>query len=133
MKGVLGAYVLDARAQEELAAAEAKVRGAEGLTYENRALTASRRKEVQICVFTQGFIEEPREILVELVDRAGHILGHDVPPALAHQSFPGAVWIADDFVVYPEPIPTEEPRLVVLPHRVSFLGPAEGVRDPIAF
>jgi len=133
MRGVLGAYILDAGAQAKMVDSEAQIHCVEGMVYENRALNAARQKNLQICVFTQGFIEEPREILIELVDGAGHILGHDVPPALAHYNFPGAVWISDDFVVYPEPIPAEEPKLVLLPHRVNFLGPAEGVQGPIAF
>ena len=52
------------------------------------------------------------------------IYGHDVPRKCKLSSSAvrnGAIWISDDFVVYPDIIPKSEPKFVVLPRSVDFL------------
>ncbi|MDD3232879.1 MAG: hypothetical protein PHT00_01755 [Candidatus Methanomethylophilus sp.] len=132
-KGVIGVFVLSEEERQELVRAEGGIITSGGMVYENRALKASTQKEAAICVFSHGFLEESRDILVEMADNEGHIYGHDVPKNMRTREFPNGVWISDDFVVYSNPIPKEEPHIVVLPQRLSFLGQDEGVSDSVAF
>ncbi len=131
--GVVGAYCLTEQERAALSTAERKEPAVGGMCYDNQALLASERKEAVICVFSRGFLEEPNAILVEMMDDRGRVLGHDIPRSMRGQVFPGAIYVSDDFVVYPEPVSERAPRLVVLPQRLSFLGTEEGVSDAVAF
>ncbi len=124
-RGVLDAFVIDGDTRSMIEREESGIRASGGLVYENLGIDRSRGMDTHVCVFSEGFITEPRGPLVVMTDDAGTIYGHNVPMKCKLSSSAvrnGAVWISDDFVVYPDRVPRREPKFVVLPCRLDFLG-----------
>ncbi len=123
-EGVRDAFVIDDSVRAMIETEESEIRTSGGFAYENLGIDRSRGMDTQVCVFSDGFITNPDGPMVVMMDDAGDIYGHSVPrngglsSAAVRQ---GAVWMADDFVIYPDRIPKSEPRFVVLPHPVDFL------------
>lgn len=124
-EGVLDAFVIDGDTRSMIECEESSIRTSGGLVYENLGMDRSRGMDTHVCVFSKGFITEPGGPLVVMTDDTGTIYGHNVPRKCKLSSFTvrsGAVWISDDFVVYPDIIPRCEPKFVVLPYKLDFLG-----------
>ncbi len=123
-EGVRGAFVIDDSVRTMIETEESGIRTSGGFVYENLGMDRSRGMDTQVCVFSDGFITNPDSPMIVMMDEAGDIYGHNVPKNRGLSSAAvrnGAVWMADDFVIYPDRIPKSEPRFVVLPHPVDFL------------
>lgn len=132
-KGVHSVFILDDATNIRMELEESKHVGI-GSAYENRGLIESRNRELRICVFSDGFLEAPTEMMTVLIDSAGRIFGHDVPEGMPRSKIrEGGFWVSSYFVMYADSIPTSELKFVVVPHSVNFIGEAEGVRDVIAY
>ena len=122
--GVLDAFVIDEDVLSMIEGEESNIRTSGGLVYENLGIDRSKEMDTHVCVFSKGFITDPKGPMVVMTDDTGAIYGHDVPRKCKLSSSAvrnGAVWISDDFVVYPDIIPKSEPKFVVLPRSVDFL------------
>ena len=122
--GVLDAFVIDEDVLSMIEGEESNIRTSGGLVYENLGIDRSKEMDTHVCVFSKGFITDPKGPMVVMTDDTGVIYGHDVPRKCKLSSSAvrnGAVWISDDFVVYPDIIPKSEPKFVVLPRSVDFL------------
>lgn len=122
--GVLDAFVIDEDVLSMIEGEESNIRTSGGLVYENLGIDRSKEMDTHVCVFSKGFITDPKGPMVIMTDDTGTIYGHDVPRKCKLSSSAvrnGAVWISDDFVVYPDIIPKSEPKFVVLPRSVDFL------------
>lgn len=132
-EGVHDVFILDDATNIRMELEESKNMGF-GCVYENQALVESRKRDLRICVFSDGFLETPTEMMTVLTDCTGEIYGHDVPAAMPRSKLrEGGVWVSSSFVMYADPIPKSELKFVVKPHGVSFIGPQEGVCDVIAY
>lgn len=130
---VIGAFVMKQRHRLMVEVEESRVRATGGITYENRGLENFRTKELAVCVFSRGFLESPTEIMLTLEDDEGTVCGELVPRGMREAyNDRGGVWVTDDFVVYPEVIPTSDPHFVIVPHGMS-IGEEQGVKDVSAF
>ena len=122
--GVLDAFVIDEDVLSMIEGEESNIRTSGGLVYENLGIDRSKEMDTHVCVFSKGFITDPKGPMVVMTDDTGAIYGHNVPRKCKLSSSAvrnGAVWISDDFVVYPDIIPKSEPKFVVLPRSVDFL------------
>ena len=122
--GVLDAFVIDEDVLSMIEGEESNIRTSGGLVYENLGIDRSKEMDTHVCVFSKGFITDPKGPMVVMTDDTGAIYGHNVPRKCKLSSSAvrnGAVWISDDFVVYPDIIPKSEPKFVVLPRNVDFL------------
>ena len=122
--GVLDAFVIDEDVLSMIEGEESNIRTSGGLVYENLGIDRSKEMDTHVCVFSKGFITDPKGPMIVMTDDTGAIYGHNVPRKCKLSSSAvrnGAVWISDDFVVYPDIIPKSEPKFVVLPRSVDFL------------
>ena len=132
-EGVYDVFVMDGAASVRMELEESKNTGL-GCKYENRGLVESRNRDLRVCVFSEGFLETPTEMMTVMTDDTGEIYGHDVPYAMSRSKIrDGGVWVTSTFVMYPDIIPKSELRFVVIPHGLKFLGEQEGVKDVIAY
>ncbi|AGI48108.1 hypothetical protein TALC_01119 [Thermoplasmatales archaeon BRNA1] len=131
---VIGAYVLDRRTRLKLMLGETGITASGGIAYENKGLDGVRNSDVVFCVFSKGVIYQPTEFTLAMADSEGIVYGHDVPKMMPRESIrDNGVWITDDFIVYPDILPKEQPKFVLYPHFFDVIGPAEGIKTAAAF
>ncbi len=132
-EGVYDVFIMDANVSIRMELEESK-NGGFGCIYENRGLVESRSRDLKVCVFSEGFLETPTEMMSVMTDSTGTIYGHDVPHSMPRSKVrDGGVWVTSTFVMYPDIIPKSELKFVVVPHSLSFIGENEGVKDVIAY
>jgi hypothetical protein len=105
------------------------------MVYENRALDDCYLKDVLMCIFCKGLVEEQKEISMVMMDDFGNITGNDIPPCLRseYQGRKDLIWISDNFVIYTRAKQLSESRIVLLSRKFYALESVEGVSDPICF
>lgn len=132
---IAGVLILDNYVLENLKAEEEAVRTTGGMDYENRALRECFGKDAVICLFCNGFLEEPQEITITMEDSSGNRIGHDVPKCMMaeYEARKDAVWIASNFLVYPNVRQMSEAKVVILPRRLRLLDGVSGLSDVISF
>ncbi|MDR0524016.1 MAG: hypothetical protein LBG62_06325 [Candidatus Methanoplasma sp.] len=133
MDGVAAAFLLDGAALDA-AVAEERVAGTiSGMPMENRALDECVRREVRVCLFCTGAFGDAEGRVLVMEDGDGNVLGHDVIGGRGAEADFGedALWLSDDFVVFPGRRSAGGVRMVMLPRRVSSIGRAEGAGDPV--
>lgn len=132
---VTAAFVIDGETALRIEYEESRIKVTGGFTYENQAVEEGRHADLEVCVFSEGFLSDPDDVTLVMEDSAGQICGHDVPK-FAHASKivrEGAVWVSSDFVVYPDVKLVSEPKFVLMAKHVNFLGPEEGVSRATCF
>ncbi|MBP6021163.1 MAG: hypothetical protein KA502_01060 [Candidatus Methanomethylophilaceae archaeon] len=127
--------ILDGDALDDLKAEEECVQATGGMEYENRALRDCFGKDAVICLFCDGFLEEPHEITIAMEDSSGNRIGHDVPKCMMaeYETRKDAVWIASNFLVYPNIRQMSEAKVVILPQSLRLLDGIAGVSDVVSF
>ena len=77
--GVLDAFVIDEDVLSMIEGEESNIRTSGGLVYENLGIDRSKEMDTHVCVFSKGFITDPKGPMVVMTDDTGAIYGHDVP------------------------------------------------------
>ncbi|MFA6805465.1 MAG: hypothetical protein WCQ23_05240 [Candidatus Methanomethylophilaceae archaeon] len=135
LNGVSAFCYLDNETFQEIKRSEEGVVASGGMVYENRALDDCYLKDVLMCIFCKGLVEEQKEISMVMMDDFGNITGNDVPPCLRseYQGRKDLIWISDNFVIYTRAKQLSESRIVLLSRKFYALESVEGVSDPICF
>ena len=73
-------------------------------------------KDFAAAIFCDSRFPRPDRITIEIVDEDGKLLGHDVPDGLAgyiRKRKGDAIWLSENFVMYPDAITPLRPRMVM--------------------
>lgn len=132
---VIDAFMMKQNLRIKVELEESDITATAGITYENSSLPTSRRKDISICVFSKTFLEVPTTSQMVLADDEGVVCGELLSRYMSRSVVKekGGVWIATDFVVYPDIKITSEPHFIIKPVGYAGLGEAEGVKDVIMY
>jgi hypothetical protein len=131
---VKAAFVLEGEFYRKVIAEERSVTEcAFGMPFVNRALDEVLKRNVAVCLFASGNLENIEEHIMIMEDKHGNIVGHDVPKCMVddYKDNPDIVWLSEDFAIYPDRMDLWEAAMVLLPNKVSSIGKNEGVEDAI--
>ena len=133
--GVVQVEILDQENMLDLRKEENNIILSSGMRYEDRALLECCKKDVILCLFCDGFLEESDDITMIMSDNLGNILGNDVPACRMkeYSERKDVIWISDNFVVYPQVQSWSDPAIVILPRKFRFLDSEKDVKDAISF
>ncbi len=91
------------------------VRGASGFRMENAGMNACASQDSLFVMFCDSDYDRGSEVSIEMVDDRGVTVGHDVPEAMRPQFADrgDVVWIADNFVMFPDRLGPCDARMVM--------------------
>ncbi len=121
LPGVRTAFVMPMELRLRIEAEEGRIRATGGMLYVNRGMEACRDAEVQVCVLSDGFITNPEQFRMTIEDEYGNVCGHDACRSNPVYLYENPMWVDDDFVMYPDVMLKSEPRILILPQKVSHL------------
>jgi hypothetical protein len=133
-KGVERVFVLDGDILKKVFEEEGGIAESSfGMPMDNRALAECMKRNTFLCVFCDYSFELPTDHVMVMEDDAGNRVGHDVPACMCGKfsDDPDAVWMGDDFVMFPNLATSGDLMVVMLPQKVKCLGEKDGVGSPI--
>jgi hypothetical protein len=131
--GIVEAFVLEGDVLKTVLEEEGAVDTSIGMPMENRALEECIKKNTKVCVFCRYSFEQPTEHVMIMEDGNGNIVGHDIPIGSKDDpvSDPDAVWLSEDFVMFPGLMTADEVKVVMLPQKISTVNETDGAKDPM--
>jgi hypothetical protein len=133
-KGVDKVFVLDGDVLKKVLEEEGNITESSfGMPMENRALTECKKRGAFLCVFCDYSFELPTDHVMVMEDSDGNRVGHDVPECMCGKfnDDPDAVWMGDDFVMFPNLTTSGDIKVVMLPQEVKCLSEEDGAGSPI--
>jgi hypothetical protein len=132
-EGVVDVFVLEGDVLDKVLDEEGNVDTSIGMPLENRALEECIKKNTKVCVFCGYSFEQPTEHVMIMEDGNGNIVGHDIPIGSKDDpvSDPDAVWLSEDFVMFPGLMTADEVKVVMLPQKISTVNETDGAKDPM--
>jgi len=130
---VKAVFPLEGELYDIVMAEEGSVTSATGMPLINRALKEVVKRSKAICIFCSSKFEPPMDHVMIMEDTDGNVVGHDIPVNMAHKykNDENAIFISDDFVLYPDRTDMKDIAMVMLPQKVTSVGEAEGVKDAV--
>ena len=132
-EGVHDVFIIDDDLLQKIYAEEESVgRISAGMRYENRAMDECMVRDEVMCVFCDPSFEPRTEPTMLMEDECGHLVGFDVPLCKRdrYACLSNTVWLSDDFVMFTN-VSVNEVIFVMVPQRMTRIGPDDGICDPI--
>lgn len=126
LDGVIAAEQLDDEALKVVTGIETSIRTVSGgMRIENRGILDCAGMSRNYVLFCGSGFPRPDQVTMEMVDDAGEVVGHDVPPCMvdAFRSRDDVIWMSDGFVLYPGLVCDRDVRMVMLSSRMKVSGP----------
>ena len=126
LDGVIAAEQLDGEAMKVVTGIETSIRTVSGgMRIENRGILDCAGMSRNYVLFCGSGFPRPEQVTMEMVDDAGEVVGHDVPPCMvdAFRSRDDVIWMSDGFVLYPGLVCDRDVRMVMLSSRMKVSGP----------
>ena len=126
LDGVIAAEQLDDEAMKVVTRIETSIRTVSGgMRIENRGILDCAGMSRNYVLFCGSGFPRPEQVTMEMVDDAGEVVGHDVPPCMvaAFRSRDDVIWMSDGFVLYPGLVCDRDVRMVMLSSRMKVSGP----------
>lgn len=126
LDGVIAAEQLDDEAMKVVTGIETSIRTVSGgMRIENRGILDCAGMSRNYVLFCGSGFPRPEQVTMEMVDDAGEVVGHDVPPCMvdAFRSRDDVIWMSDGFVLYPGLVCDRDVRMVMLSSRMKVSGP----------
>ena len=126
LDGVITAEQLDDEAMRVVTGIETSIRTVSGgMRIENRGILDCAGMSRNYVLFCGSGFPRPEQVTMEMVDDAGEVVGHDVPPCMvdAFRSRDDVIWMSDGFVLYPGLVCDRDVRMVMLSSRMKVSGP----------
>lgn len=126
LDGVIAAEQLDDEAMRVVTGIETSIRTVSGgMRIENRGILDCAGMSRNYVLFCGSGFPRPEQVTMEMVDDAGEVVGHDVPPFMvdAFRSRDDVIWMSDGFVLYPGLVCDRDVRMVMLSSRMKVSGP----------
>lgn len=126
LDGVIAAEQLDDEAMKVVTGIETSIRTVSGgMRIENRGILDCAGMNRNYVLFCGSGFPRPEQVTMEMVDDAGEVVGHDVPPCMvdAFRSRDDVIWMSDGFVLYPGLVCDRDVRMVMLSSRMKVSGP----------
>jgi hypothetical protein len=137
--GVVEACYLDRGLREDVRDAEsmAEENGAAGglIPFVNEGVWESLRRDecFMLVVRSQTLLLEPQQGVVNLVDGTGKIIGEYLTGERRQKAREeGAIFLSDDFVIYPDSAPQGPPRFILPPLPFHELDGVSGILDVVS-
>ena len=125
LDGVIAAEQLDDEAMKVVTGIETSIRTVSGgMRIENRGILDCAGMSRNYVLFCGSGFPRPEQVTMEMVDDAGEVVGHDVPPCMvdAFRSRDDVIWMSDGFVLYPGLVCDRDVRMVMLSSRMKVSG-----------
>lgn len=126
---VYGVYPLDDPTMEQVTDVESHLEG-KGYVLDNQAVKDLNERSIRYVVFSKGFLEEPKGHIIEFIDMAYGLCGHDVIPGKTEDVPENAIWASKSLVIYPDKLSDKGVSMVFNSYPISFI---EGVDDAVAY
>lgn len=126
LDGVIATEQLDGEAMKVVTGIETSIRTVSGgMRIENRGILDCAGMSRNYVLFCGSGFPRPEQVTMEMVDDAGEVVGHDVPPCMvdAFRSRDDVIWMSDGFVLYPGLVCDRDVRMVMLSSRMKVSGP----------
>ncbi|HJH57559.1 MAG TPA: hypothetical protein IAC83_05770 [Euryarchaeota archaeon] len=126
LDGVIAAEQLDDETMKVVTGIETSIRTVSGgMRIENRGILDCAGMSRNYVLFCGSGFPRPEQVTMEMVDDAGEVVGHDVPPCMvdAFRSRDDVIWMSDGFVLYPGLVCDRDVRMVMLSSRMKVSGP----------
>lgn len=126
LDGVIATEQLDDEAMKVVTGIETSIRTVSGgMRIENRGILDCAGMSRNYVLFCGSGFPRPEQVTMEMVDDAGEVVGHDVPPCMvdAFRSRDDVIWMSDGFVLYPGLVCDRDVRMVMLSSRMKVSGP----------
>ena len=126
LDGVIATEQLDDEAMRVVTGIETSIRTVSGgMRIENRGILDCAGMSRNYVLFCGSGFPRPEQVTMEMVDDAGEVVGHDVPPCMvdAFRSRDDVIWMSDGFVLYPGLVCDRDVRMVMLSSRMKVSGP----------
>lgn len=126
LDGVIAAEQLDDEAMKVVTGIETSIRTVSGgMRIENRGILDCAGMSRNYVLFCGSGFPRPEQVTMEMVDDAGEVVGHDVPPCMVDvfRSRDDVIWMSDGFVLYPGLVCDRDVRMVMLSSRMKVSGP----------
>ena len=126
LDGVIAAEQLDDEAMKVVTGIETSIRTVSGgMRIENRGILDCAGMSRNYVLFCGSGFPRPEQVTMEMVDDAGEVVGHDVPPCMvdSFRSRDDVIWMSDGFVLYPRLVCDRDVRMVMLSSRMKVSGP----------
>lgn len=126
LDGVIATEQLDDEAMKVVTGIETSIRTVSGgMRIENRGILDCAGMSRNYVLFCGAGFPRPEQVTMEMVDDAGEVVGHDVPPCMvdAFRSRDDVIWMSDGFVLYPGLVCDRDVRMVMLSSRMKVSGP----------
>ena len=126
LDGVIAAEQLDDEAMKVVTGIETSIRTVSGgMRIENRGILDCAGMSRNYVLFCGSGFPRPEQVTMEMVDDAGEVVGHDVPPCMvdAFRSRQDGLWMSDGFVLSPGLVCDRDVRMVMLSSRMKVSGP----------
>lgn len=126
LDGVIAAEQLDDEAMKVVTGIETSIRTVSGgMRIENRGILDCADMSRNYVLFCGSGFPRPEQVTMEMVDDAGEVVGHDVPPCMvdAFRSRDDVIWMSEGFVLYPGLVCDRDVRMVMLSSRMKVSGP----------
>ena len=126
LDGVIAAEQLDDEAMKVVTGIETSIRTVSGgMRIENRGILDCAGMSRNYVLFCGSGFPRPEQVTMEMVDDAGEVVGHDVPPCMvdSFRSRDDVLWMSDGFVLYPGLVCDRDVRMVMLSSRMKVSGP----------
>ena len=117
LDGVIATEQLDDEAMKVVTGIETSIRTVSGgMRIENRGILDCAGMSRNYVLFCGSGFPRPDQVTMEMVDDAGEVVGHDVPPCMvdAFRSRDDVIWMSDGFVLYPGLVCDRDVRMVML-------------------
>ncbi|MDR0524205.1 MAG: hypothetical protein LBG62_07305 [Candidatus Methanoplasma sp.] len=131
--GVFKVERLEGEVLDEILSEEAGVDTSIGMPMDNRALAECLKRDTFLCVFCDYSFEKPEDHVMVMEDGNGNRVGHDVPEGMMgdFKDDPDAIWLCDDFVMFPSLATSDDLKIVMLPQSVTVIGEEDGAGSPV--
>lgn len=126
LDGVIAAEQLDDEAMKVVTGIETSIRTVSGgMRIENRGILDCAGMSRNYVLFCGSGFPRPEQVTMEMVDDAGEVVGHDVPPCMvdAFRSRDDVLWMSDGFILYPGLVCDRDVRMVMLSSRMKVSEP----------
>jgi hypothetical protein len=132
-EGVAEAFVLEGEILNTVLDEEGSIDTSIGMPLDNRALAECIRKNTILCLFCGYSFEPPSEHVMIMEDGNGNIVGHDIPIGSKDDPIndPDAVWLSEDFVMFPSLMTCDDMKVVMLPQKINTINETDGAKGPI--
>lgn len=92
-----------------------------GMRIDNRGILDFKDMDRVYVMFCDRTFPRPDQVTMEMVDDAGNVVGHDVPPCMVQRfrSRDDVIWMGDGFVLYPGLVGNGDVTMVMLSSGLS--------------